>query len=94
MDSNTKSISTSLLNAHIMVVDYQLDNLKLVEGVLHSKGYNAISLIQDQTTVIPLYQKQSADLILIDLNMPVMDGFSLIQALKIWRTHFCRQCWC
>lgn len=75
-------ISTSLMDAHIVVVDDQLDNLKLVEGVLLSKGYSNVTLIQDPTTVIQLYQDQSADLILIDLNMPILDGFSLIKALK------------
>jgi len=77
-----QSIRSSLTNAHIIVVDDKPDNLALVRSILNSKSYTNLTLIQDPTTVIETYQRESADLLIIDLNMPVLDGFSLMQALK------------
>ena len=76
------SIRKSLTDAHIIVVDDQIDNLALVRDILNSKSYNNLTLIADPTKVVETYQKKSADLLIIDLNMPILDGFSLIQALK------------
>ena len=82
MKNNNLQIKDTLTNAHIMVVDDINDNLVLVRDVLSTQDYSNITLVQDPTTVIDLYQDNPVDLFLIDLNMPVMDGFSLIQALQ------------
>lgn len=68
--------------SHIVVVDDEPANLKLAERVLAIGGYTNVTLSQDPTKVTDIYKAKGADLFLIDLNMPVMDGFELIQALK------------
>jgi len=78
---NEASINTNLKTGHIIVVDDEPPNLKLVERVLNIGGYTQVSLISDPTSVVDYYKENGADLFLIDLNMPVMDGFEVIAAL-------------
>jgi len=68
--------------AHIMIVDDEAINIKLLEKMLGGSGYPNLTSIQDSRTVLALYEKVHPDLILLDLNMPFMDGFQVIQALK------------
>jgi len=79
--TENRLITSDLKKGHIIVVDDEAANLKLVERVLDIGGYKDVSLVEDPTTVVDLYKDKGADLLLIDLNMPIMDGFELIQAL-------------
>jgi cyclic di-GMP phosphodiesterase len=76
-----KQISAEIKKCRIVVVDDEEANLKLIDRVLDIGGYTNISLINDPTTVIDFYKENGADLFLIDLNMPLMDGFEVIAAL-------------
>ena len=76
------SITTDIKSGHIIVVDDEAPNLKLVERVLDMGGYTNVTLIQDSTLVVDAYKKHGADLFLIDLNMPLIDGFELITKLN------------
>lgn len=76
-----KQINAEIKKCHIVVVDDEEANLKLIDRVLDIGGYSNVSLISDPTTVIDFYNKNGADLFLIDLNMPLMDGFEVIAAL-------------
>ena len=74
-------INTDIKQARIVVVDDESANLKLVERVLEVGGFKNVELIENPVTVLDNYKANGADLFLIDLNMPVMDGFELIEAL-------------
>ena len=74
--------STEILNASILIVDDQEANVMLLEQMLRNEGYQSITTTQDPRTVCSLHQKHSFDLILLDLQMPGMDGFEVIEALK------------
>ena len=54
----------------------------LLERLLRSAGYSEISSTQNPTEVIDLHRQNRYDLILLDLNMPVMDGFQVMEELK------------
>ena len=75
-------INREINDFHIVVLDDEVANLKLVERVLEMGGYNKVSLISDPQTIVDFYKENGADLFLIDLNMPFMDGFEVIEALK------------
>lgn len=75
-------ISPQILNARILVVDDQEANVKLLEFMLHSAGYSAVTSTMDPRQVCDLYRKNQYDAILLDLNMPHMDGFQVMEALK------------
>jgi PAS domain S-box-containing protein len=76
-------VSTSeILNARILIVDDQQANIILLEQLLGEAGYTAVSSTTNPQEVCALHRKNDYDLILLDLQMPVMDGFQVIEALK------------
>jgi CheY-like chemotaxis protein len=75
-------LTAEILNASILIVDDQEANVLLLEQMLRNAGYSNISTTQRPQEVFALHQEQRFDLILLDLQMPVMDGFEVIEALK------------
>ncbi|MDO9307673.1 MAG: sigma-54 dependent transcriptional regulator [Deltaproteobacteria bacterium] len=73
---------TDILNAKIMVVDDLEANVLLLEQMLGRAGYTDITSTTDPGTVCDLYRKNRYDLILLDLQMPGMDGFKVMEELK------------
>jgi PAS domain S-box-containing protein len=74
--------ANEILNATILIVDDQEANVLLLEQMLRNEGYRHITTTQDPRLVCSLHQEQRFDLILLDLQMPEMDGFEVIDALK------------
>ncbi|MCK6412369.1 MAG: response regulator [Azonexus sp.] len=68
-------------NARILVVDDEPANLKLLDKMLRAQGYTQIVLIQSPLQVLEKYREAPPDLILLDINMPEMDGFQVMQQL-------------
>ena len=71
-----------MLNARILIVDDQPANVALLEDMLHSVGYTQVQSTMDPTAVAALHRQAPFDLILLDLQMPGMDGFQVMEALK------------
>ena len=71
-----------ILDARILIVDDQEANINLLEGLLGDAGYTAVSSTTNPREVCALHRKHDYDLILLDLLMPVMDGFQVLEALK------------
>lgn len=70
------------LNAKILIVDDQEANVRLLEQMLGDAGYKNITSTMEPREVSDLYRQNHYDLILLDLYMPVMDGFQVLEALK------------
>lgn len=71
-----------ILDASILIVDDQEANVMLLEQLLTEAGYTRIASTQDPQEVCALHRKNPYDLILLDLQMPVMDGFAVMEGLK------------
>ena len=71
-----------ILNARILIVDDQETNIALLEQLLADNGYTAVSSTMLPAEVCALHRKEPYDLILLDLQMPVMDGFAVMDGLK------------
>jgi PAS domain S-box-containing protein len=71
-----------ILNASILIVDDQETNVQLLGEMLRDAGYTCIASTNDPYQVCALHQKDRYDLILLDLQMPGMDGFEVIEGLK------------
>ena len=71
-----------ILNARILVVDDREANVRLLEGMLRIAGYTSIESTTDPTRVCELHRKRRYALILLDLQMPGMDGFQVMEGLK------------
>ncbi len=70
-------------SASILVVDDESSNIKLLERVLESEGYTKIVSTQNPCEVLGLYHEHTCDLVLLDLNMPQMDGYMVMEQLKL-----------
>jgi len=74
--------AADILNASILVVDDKEANLRLIEGMLRIAGYTCVESTTDPNAVCELYRKNRYSLILLDLQMPGMDGFQVMEGLK------------
>ncbi|SFN98959.1 PAS domain S-box-containing protein [Nitrosospira briensis] len=71
-----------ILNAKILIVDDQEANVRLLEQMLSDAGYTRIASTMNPRDVSGLFRQNQYDLILLDLQMPGMDGFQVLEALK------------
>jgi PAS domain S-box-containing protein len=71
-----------ILGASILIVDDQEANISLLEQMLSDAGYAHVASTMNPKEVCALHRKNSYDLILLDLQMPGMDGFQVIEGLK------------
>lgn len=74
--------STDIHNANILVVDDLEANVRLLECTLRGAGYVSVASTMDPLEVCELHRKNRYDLILLDLQMPGMDGFQVMEGLK------------
>src|ERR1035437_3194412 len=65
----------------ILIVDDTPKNLQLLSNILHDKGYN-ICISTSGSQALESVNTEAPDLILLDIQMPVMDGFETFKALK------------
>jgi signal transduction histidine kinase len=78
--------SSDILNASILIVDDQEAHSSLLEQILRGAGYVSIATTNDPREVCNLYRKNRYSLILLDLQMPGLDGFQVMEGLKALRT--------
>jgi|GEM_PF-5122376 len=73
---------TDIFNAKILIVDDQQANLILLDTALRRAGYLSVASTTDPTSVAALHGSINFDLILLDLSMPVLDGFQVMEQLN------------
>ncbi len=78
-DSDTEA---AILKSSILIVDDQVAHVRLLERLLQDTGYVNVSSTLDARQVCALHRQNRYDLILLDLQMPGLDGFSVMAELK------------
>ena len=74
--------ATDILGASVLIVDDQEANVKLLERLLGEAGYANVASTMSPRDVCALHRKNHYDLILLDLQMPGMDGFEVMEGLE------------
>jgi CheY-like chemotaxis protein len=65
----------------ILVVDDDPKALLLMEAILEPYGYDVV-LVTDCKQAIPTVKEERPDLILLDIMMPVLDGYTILKKIK------------
>ena len=73
---------SDVLDGRVLIVDDQQANVRLLERMLRGAGYASVASTLDPRQVCELHRKNRYDLILLDLQMPGMDGFQVMEGLK------------
>ena len=71
-----------ILRGKILIVDDQQVNLLMLAHILRGAGYSDVASTTDPRAVLELHRAHRYDLILLDIEMPDMDGFQVMEALK------------
>lgn len=73
---------TEILTAKILLVDDDVDSVRLLQELLQHEGYRSVSVTTEPHDVVRLHADKRFDLIVLDLEMPGMDGFEVMRNLK------------
>lgn len=73
--------SDLLHHAKILIVDDEITNVLLLERILTREGYANISMTTDSRRALPMFMDDQPDLVLLDLNMPHLNGCEVMAAL-------------
>jgi PAS domain S-box-containing protein len=76
------AVSPEIIEASILVVDDLEADVRLVESMLGGAGYSRVTSTRDPREVCALHRKNRYDLIILDLLMPEMDGFQVMDCLQ------------
>ncbi|MBM3557735.1 MAG: response regulator, partial [Alphaproteobacteria bacterium] len=71
-----------VFTANVLVVDDVLANVELLRMALTRAGYKKITAVQDPREVVDLDKQIGFDMVLLDLQMPHMDGFQVMEYLR------------
>lgn len=69
-------------HAKIFIVDDELTNVRLLERILKRAGYTNLAMTTDPRRAMPMFTDDSPDLVLLDLHMPHIDGYELLQQIQ------------
>ena len=65
----------------MLVVDDSRENINLVKQILEHAGFAVVEGVSDPTEAIDTYRRIKPDIILLDLHMPKMSGYEVLEAL-------------
>src|SRR5438046_5200194 len=66
----------------ILIIDDELSNVALLEDLLSDSGYTRVKSILDPRLTLETCNEFEPDVVLLDLRMPHMDGFAVLEALR------------
>lgn len=79
------SMNRRILDSSILIVDDTADNVDLLIMMLEANGYTNLRGVTDSREVIDLCRRHAYDLILLDIRMPHLDGFQVMEQLQALR---------
>jgi uncharacterized membrane protein len=74
--------ATDIFKARILIVDDLEFNVSLLTNILRTAGYTSVMSTTRPASVRTILRKTPQDLILLDIEMPVLDGFGVLKMLQ------------
>lgn len=71
-----------MLTQKILIVDDTPPNVLLLEKILRMNGFGNLTSTVDSRVVMDIIETQQPDLVLLDLRMPYIDGFEILEQLQ------------
>ncbi len=81
MESAHTEPEPTIQDAHILIVDDQQANVRLLERILYRAGYTNLTSTTNSLQAVALFSQIEPDLLLLDLAMPGLDGFGVIEQI-------------
>ena len=69
-------------DAKIFIIDDELEILKMIEASLKKEGYTSVRTFSNPVEAAKAYDGKNADIVLLDIMMPQMDGIETLSELK------------
>lgn len=76
------SLGAHAAHARILIIDDQSENVALLRRLLSKAGYDEVQSTIEPSRAEILYEAYRPDLVLLDLHMPEMDGFAVLERLR------------
>ncbi|WP_296716957.1 response regulator [Erythrobacter sp.] len=74
--------SEEILACRILAIDDEEANVRLLANILEREGYRDVHCLTESTRALETYIALQPDLVLLDLMMPEVDGFQLLEAFS------------
>ena len=71
-----------ILNARILIIDDNQANVDLLEAIISTAGYTSVLAITDSREAQNIYKAYQPHLVLLDINMPYLDGYEVMELFK------------
>ncbi|AWW74328.1 two-component system response regulator [Erythrobacter sp. KY5] len=75
-------VAEEILSRRILAIDDEEANVALLRNLLQREGYEDVHCLTDSTKALATYIDLEPDLVLLDLMMPEVDGFQLLEAFS------------
>jgi signal transduction histidine kinase/CheY-like chemotaxis protein len=82
----TTPMPASALSGRVLVVEDNTVNRMVIKALLRKLGLQVLTAHDGQQALDAVARGDAPDVVLMDLNMPVMDGYSASEALRLWET--------
>ena len=83
MPHDLKSDSDTFSQATIMMVDDEATTMEIMQAFLEEAGYQRFVLVEDSSTAIAKIEELRPDILLLDLMMPEVTGFEILQQVRV-----------